>query len=754
MYKIHYDPDYNLSIAAAPLAFAAFMQQDINAIAISSGGNMIVSANALYRYNTVEAKLVKIEPVSKQDEQLTTDITYCYEDKEVNLWIGCKQGLGQLKSSKLAMVPVRNSNLFNNKLSHLYGLCALDSNLLLIGTKDGLYLLKNGHELSLLMQGSLVQNIFRLTGNEVLVSGNKGIRLYTNNKLVPVESKYKEFLPYTGWQLNSCAHLSDSIYLLGTESYDGVLIWNIVKHTIRNIRDTAIGDNSRLIANNVNTVFVTRNKEAVVLSDYGFTVMKNNYTTRQMVLKNSISKPLGILMDMAETPDYYWINAYGEGLVQLDKQFKLLKVFGLKEGISSTSLYKIFNYKDSLLLLTSNNGISVFDVYKETFKTYFEEDGMQNNTFEEACGDTSQGMFYAGDVEGLVKINPAYITTAGKPPLLYITALKIQSTKNRQTDTTNLYLHSFIVPNDVLQTSIYFSGIYYNNSKRVQYAYRIKEHAKDWIYLHTQNFITLAGLAAGIHTLQVKASNEDGVWSEIKELKLIYLPKWYETIWFNIAIGLAVLLVFYGFYKFRINELKKQQQIRRSIASDLHDDIGSTLNTVKVFTHLAKNETNKNEYLTQIEKSLTEATTGLRDMIWVLDDRQDTIHALIERIKQFAIPVTSANNIHFDCHIESVEKEWKLLKTEKRNVMLMIKESINNSIKYAECRNIQVVFKKEKQKKSIDIVDDGIGFDKETIIQGNGIQNLEYRAEQIHYTLSIISEPGKGTWVRIEKNTH
>src|SRR4029079_3568908 len=125
-------------------------------------------------------------------------------------------------------------------------------------------------------------------------------------------------------------------------------------------------------------------------------------------------------------------------------------------------------------------------------------------------------------------------------------------------------------------------------------------------------------------------------------LTLIFLPKWYQTAWFKASIILFVSGLFYGFYRLRLSQIKKQQQIRHEIASDLHDDLGATLNSVRLFTKLAETSPKKEEYIQQIRDSISTAYLGLRDMIWVLDDTGDTVEDLLKRIKQFAQPIANA----------------------------------------------------------------------------------------------------------------
>jgi signal transduction histidine kinase len=301
-----------------------------------------------------------------------------------------------------------------------------------------------------------------------------------------------------------------------------------------------------------------------------------------------------------------------------------------------------------------------------------------------------------------------------------------------------------------LQTNIYFSALNYTNPTRTTYAYRIIEKSKDWINLSTQNFVTFISQPPGTYHLQVKAANEDGVWSEPKELVLEFLPKWYQTWWFRLLIALTTAVIIYAFYRYRISQIKKQHEIRKNIATDLHDDLGSTLNSVKVFTNLAIRGVNQEESLQQIKDNLTEATVGLRDMIWVLDDSLDTVEELVIRLKQFALPVAAASNIQAEITAGSDVSKMRLSKEEKRNLFLVCKEAINNSIKYAAASRIDVSITPAGKKIKISITDNGKGFDANTVKKGYGLKNMQYRAGQVRYRVTLSSAVDKGTQVEIE----
>lgn len=386
----------------------------------------------------------------------------------------------------------------------------------------------------------------------------------------------------------------------------------------------------------------------------------------------------------------------------------------------------------------------VYNLNTNKYFNYYKEDGLHSNSFEEVAATYINNKIYAGGVNGFTIIDPSKFTTNTTPPIFYFTNIQTK-TKDITLDTSNLELTKLKIPNTWLQTNISFVGINYSNPNRVTYQYRIKERDKDWINLGTQNFINLIGLNPGSYTLEVKAANEDGYWSLPKQLTLTFLPKWYQTILFKILVIAAVLALFFAFYRYRLSQLKQQQKIRQGISSDLHDDIGATLNSVKLFTHLALTTEKKEEHLKQVTELLTQASSGLRDMIWVLDDSRDSTGDFIDRIKQFALPVTQASGISINFYVDDNIKGEFFSKSEKRNLFLVAKEAINNCIKYSNCSNINLSLKQEHKKIILLIKDDGKGFNEDRVKKGNGLINIRERAKQINYTAEIISSPGNGT---------
>lgn len=197
-----------------------------------------------------------------------------------------------------------------------------------------------------------------------------------------------------------------------------------------------------------------------------------------------------------------------------------------------------------------------------------------------------------------------------------------------------------------------------------------------------------------------------------------------------------------------IRQKIKTQRLRNKLASDLHDDLGSLLNSVNIYTELAmiKGEPG---YLLKIKESTQQAMNGIRDIIWQLDDEDTSFSNLVSRINFFAVPVCKAKNIKFEVQMSKNALAYQLSEEEKGNLYMIIKEAINNSIKYANATAIRVLIDIEKGKPVININDDGKGFPTGSHTPGNGLRNMRTRAGWLNYEFLIQSV--LGTSIQLQK---
>ena len=752
--EISYDEHYNIMINKAPLLnLKSLNNENIYSISKNSVNQIVItSPSGLYRFDKNLLSFTQIKDQLAVNESDWLKAVFCtFSDKYNNLWLGCQEGVGLLKSDISPFKAYYFDNNTGLKLDHVLSIYTDNNNSsIFAGLRNGFMKIDRKSGLFKQTNSALsFQHIFRDPFKRLQISFPQGVFIYNQQNLSVNKNFYPEFKPFETYGVNSHLTIGDSVILMGTENDKGVLVWNYKKRIVGEIN---ISTKPGLAANIVNTTYKGKDGTIWVLSDKVITLLKKNLSQSiSLSLYNSKNKqPYNIFFDICEARNFYWIAAYGTGIIKLDSKYRIKKIYTTKDGLSNAGVYKIFPVGDSSLVITSNTGLSVLNLNSSMFQNYYQADGLHSDSFEEACGIMVDGKIYAGGVKGFTMIDPSKFRINQIAPTVYVNRIVIETSKGIK-DTSNLKLQRLDVPNNVLQTSLYFSGLNYSNPARTTFAYRISEQNEKWTHIGTRNFINIIGLNPGNYTVQVKAANEDGIWSKPITLTLAYIPRWYQTIFFKALIIIILLAMGYSFYQLRINQILKEHRIRTDIASDLHDDIGSTLNSIKVFTHLAGLQHQPSEYLADIKTNLDHATAGLRDMIWVLDDQKDSIADLINRLRQQLLPLADAmgRNLVFLIHDDISEKS--LNKTEKRNLYFIAKEAINNCLKYADSSKIFVEFSERQNKLSLNINDDGKGFNTKVSHEGYGLKNMRSRANQINYDINVDSQIGVGTRIQVRK---
>ena len=85
-----------------------------------------------------------------------------------------------------------------------------------------------------------------------------------------------------------------------------------------------------------------------------------------------------------------------------------------------------------------------------------------------------------------------------------------------------------------------------------------------------------------------------------------------------------------------------------------------------------------------------------------------------------------------------------------RNLIMIFKEALNNCLKYSKAKNVTLdIVLKNKNVLQMVLKDDGIGFDMHTVKKGNGINNMNTRAERLNGKLYIDSRKDKGTIINL-----
>lgn len=234
----------------------------------------------------------------------------------------------------------------------------------------------------------------------------------------------------------------------------------------------------------------------------------------------------------------------------------------------------------------------------------------------------------------------------------------------------------------------------------------------------------------------------------------VKIPFYKSILFWMIASGLFVggIIFLYSRWKFmkQKNEFDSRMALenqRKKITADLHDDIGATLSSLQINSSIANRLIEKNELtkaqnvLSSIEKQSKKLSENIGDIIWSLKPGEESLMTLSTRIKNTANDILGNTNINYHLKIDERVDEYVVNFSIRKNIVLIVKEVLNNAAKYSEAKNLFLTLEFHEGRVDLEISDDGIGFANDEV-KGNGLSNMKKRAAELNGSCEIISGNG------------
>lgn len=225
-----------------------------------------------------------------------------------------------------------------------------------------------------------------------------------------------------------------------------------------------------------------------------------------------------------------------------------------------------------------------------------------------------------------------------------------------------------------------------------------------------------------------------------------------------IGLGLLLAMLTLAFSRFRLRRQlvyrRSMQTMRNTIASDLHDDVGASLSNINILNELTRRSIHQpekvKEYLGRTAEDIRQVSEGIGDIIWSINPIHDQMDQLLIRMKRYASDLMDAKNIQYSIEFSPDLSQWKLSMDKRRDLYLFFKEAVNNLVKYSKTKEARIAIMLYDQYVQVDVIDYGIGFELGNIKPGNGLQNMEHRANSLGGELKIMSSKGKGTQLQLQ----
>jgi signal transduction histidine kinase len=202
---------------------------------------------------------------------------------------------------------------------------------------------------------------------------------------------------------------------------------------------------------------------------------------------------------------------------------------------------------------------------------------------------------------------------------------------------------------------------------------------------------------------------------------------------------------------------KETEIIRSRISQDIHDDISSELTKISWMSELLKSREEKNaeflshELLAKITASSRNTISKLQEIIWAVKPENDNLESFFLYSRNFIANFLEHTTIKYEMSFPISTEGLSINPQLKRNLFLVLKESLNNAVKYSSAKEIQVTFVLEGTSYCFSICDDGVGIEPDVIRGGgNGLLNMRSRIEVSGGNFRVETGKNKGTKIVVQ----
>ncbi len=215
---------------------------------------------------------------------------------------------------------------------------------------------------------------------------------------------------------------------------------------------------------------------------------------------------------------------------------------------------------------------------------------------------------------------------------------------------------------------------------------------------------------------------------------------------------LSIVAIFLLVNRQKLKQRMKELQLRNEIASDLHDEVGSSLSSIHMLSEMAASEKSgmpqQKEILKKVSAYSKETMEKMSDIVWMVKHNSQEDKSLEDRMRHFFYDICKSKNIQPFFQVDTAVLH-RLDVPRRKALYLVFKEAVNNAVKYSMATEIRVSAIQSDKQMLMQIADNGIGFDETTSKKGNGLKNMKNRTIVFNGSTTIRSVLTEGSIVTI-----
>jgi ligand-binding sensor domain-containing protein len=486
------------------------------------------------------------------------------QDREKNIWLGTDGG-GMVKYGSQAITSVSTRNGLPSDM--VLSMCRASDGKVWYGHDNGLSMFDGtGYKFFDAKNGFASEKVWRIyedTDHTIWAATyGSGLFRFVNGK----------FSPFAGNALLSGKNVRcirrDSKGRLWVGTANGL---NLVNGS----QVTVYTTNEGLPANRVLGVFEdSRGRLWLGTSGGGLVqVLEENgkLTFRSFSEKDGLADDV-VLCVAEDKAGNIWTANFG-GVSFIDGASGKIRKLTRADGLCSNTVYAIAFTNDGSALIGTNNGVDKLNTaeFLKTGKVMTRHFGKEEGFRGVECNTASivkdeLGRIWIGTIKGVFIYDPALDRMNSVEPQTHITGIRLfferpdYARYAEKYDSSRFVPDAMTLPHGQNHITFDFIGLSYSIPEKVRYSYILEGFDKSWTSAGEENFATYTNLPPGRYVFKVRACNSDGKWNtQAASIAFSITPPFWRTWWFRLGVALLVLLAAYGFYRSRINRLRRTQ---------------------------------------------------------------------------------------------------------------------------------------------------------------------------------------------------
>jgi signal transduction histidine kinase/ligand-binding sensor domain-containing protein len=706
--------------------------------------------HGLFQYS--DSGLISFNPGNGYEGSKTTAI---FQDRESNLWFGTN-GTGVFRFSSQPFLIYDQFTAGRNA-----GVMPMleDHGRLYLGTEgSGLFVLddKGVNRVPGISEAPSDQSItglFRGSGNEIYVLASSGLfAKYVNGQV-------------TYMRLGESKGCINSVLPDGEGGFWVASCWGFA-----NI--SASGKTNHIFSTWSNRILRLSKDSLLVSADGGLYVVGMNNQYRKIT-----DSLLGIssYMSLASLGKYFLLATANRGFIIYNTATGHYRQFTTKDGLNADFIYSVVTDQKNQIWLGTGRGINklVFDTATEAVQ--ISNLSIPGDISSAECNqsaallDNNNNLWF-GTVSGLFKYFPDSLQKQTYCPPVVLQKVEVFSKEISPQRYSGLMNNWYTIPKDLVlkhnenHLTFSFRCPSYLRSESLLYQYQLEGMEKSYSALTPNHFVVYPALPPGHYTFRARAFLEGvGYSKDNVEFAFDIKAAFYQTLYFKFLMLVLVMgiILWVQWLRIRARDLRNRQieevkreeniKVRQTASEDFHDEVGNSLTRIQVLTDvlhtkLGSGHDEEKRLIGQIKENVSGLYQGTRDILWALNPESDFIKEIGQRLESLGIDVYQDTGICFS--YENLLGDFQNIKLPgnfNRNIMMIFKEAMSNSLKHAQARHVKLIMQKtELREISITLTDDGTGFNPLFIKKGHGFQNMQKRANRMNAVFGISSNPGEG----------